>query len=123
MNIKRLKKEIKRLKKENQFLQAGIDIREDAFNYVYEQLTTESALTQELFFLIEYMSVLEKSLLTNDLSTNARTVKRAITNFKKEITEGFYANHLINKINKDTNDIAIWARKDIWRVETKPLNR
>jgi len=123
MNIKRLKKEIKRLKKENQFLQVGIDSREDAFNYVNEQLTTQSALTQELFFLIEYMSVIEKSLLTNDLSTNARTVKRAITNFKMEITEGFYANHLINKINKDTNDIAQWARKDTWRVETKPLNR
>ena len=106
MNIKRLKKEIKRLKKENQFLQVGIDSREDAFNYVNEQLTTQSALTQELFFLIEYMSVIEKSLLTNDLSTNARTVKRAITNFKMEITEGLYANHLINKINKDTNDIA-----------------
>ena len=106
MNIKRLKKEIKKLKKENQFFQKGVDSREDAFNYVNEQLTTQSALTQELFFLIEYMSVIEKSLLTNDLSTNARTVKRAITNFKMEITEGFYANHLINKINKDTNDIA-----------------
>ena len=105
--IKRLKKEIKRLKKENQFLQKGVDSREDAFNCINEQLTTESALTQELFFLVEYMSVIEQALLTNDFSTNAKTVKRAITNFKMEITEGFYANHLINKINKDTNDIAI----------------
>jgi hypothetical protein len=40
-----------------------------------------------------------------------------------EITEGFYANHLITKINTDKNDIAIWARKDIWRVGIKPLNR
>jgi len=105
--IKNLKNEIKRLKEENQFLQKGVDSREDAYNCINEQLTTESALTQELFFLVEYMSVIEQALLTNDLSTNARTVKRAITNFKKEITEGFYANHLINKINKDTNDIAI----------------
>ena len=104
--IKRLKKEIKRLKKENQFLQKGVDSREDAYNCINEQLTTQSALTQELFFLVEYMSVLEQSLLTNDLSTNARTIKRAITNFKSEITEGFYANHLINKINTDKNDIA-----------------
>lgn len=103
--IKRLKKEIKRLKKENQFLQVGIDSREDAYNCIDEQLTTQSALTQELFFLVEYMSVLEQSLLTNDLSTNARTIKRAITNFKSELTEGFYANHLINKINTDKNDI------------------
>ena len=105
--IKRLKKEIKRLKKENQFLQVGIDSREDAYNCINEQLTTESALTQELSFLLMYMQVIEESLLTNDLSTNARTIKRAITNFKSELTEGFYANHLINKINKDTNDIAI----------------
>ena len=105
--IKRLKKEIKRLKKEKQFLQVGIDSREDAYNSINEQLTTESALTQELSFLLMYMQVIEESLLTNDFSTNARTVKRAITNFKSEITEGFYSNHLITKINKDTNDIAI----------------
>lgn len=104
--IKRLKKEIKRLKKEKQFLQVGIDSREDAYNCINEQLTTESALTQELSFLLMYMQVIEESLLTNGLSTNA-TIKRAITNFKSELTEGFYANHLINKINKDTNDIAI----------------
>jgi len=103
--IKRLKKEIKRLKKENQFLQVGIDSREDAFNYVNEQLTTQSALTQELSFLLMYMQVIEESLLTNDHSTNARTIKRAITNFKSEITEGFYANHLITKLNTDKNEI------------------
>ena len=101
--IKRLKKEIKRLKKENQFLQKGVDSREDAFNCINEQLTTQSALTQELAFLLLYMEVIE-TMLTNDFSTNARTVKRAITNFKSEITEGFYSNHLITKINKDTND-------------------
>ncbi len=64
--IKRLKKEIRRLKKENQFLQKGVDSREDAYNYINEQLTAESALTQELFFLVEYMSVIEQALLTND---------------------------------------------------------
>ena len=103
--VKRLKKEIKRLKRENQFLQKGVDSREDAYNYVNEQLTTQSALTQELAFLLLYMEVIE-TMLTNDFSTNARTVKRAITNFKSEITEGFYANHLITKINTDKNDIA-----------------
>ena len=101
--VKRLKKEIKRLKKENQFLQVGIDSRENAFDYINEQLTTQSALTQELSFLLMYLEVIE-SLLNKDFSTNARTVKRAITNFKMEITEGFYSNHLITKINKDTND-------------------
>ena len=105
--IKRLEKEINRLRKENKFLQKGVESREDAFNCINEQLTTQSALTQELSFLLMYMQVIEESLLTNDLSTNAKTVKRAITNFKSELTEGFYANHLINKINTDKNDIAI----------------
>ena len=104
--IKQLKKEIKRLKKENQFFQKGVDSREDAFNYINEQLTTQSALTQELAFLLLYMEVIE-TMLTNDFSSNAKTVKRAITKFKMEITEGFYANHLITKINTDKNDITI----------------
>ena len=36
--IKNLKNEIKRLKEENQFLQKGIDSREDAYNCINEQL-------------------------------------------------------------------------------------
>ena len=95
---------VKKSKKENRFPMKGVESRKDAFNYVNEQLTTQSALTQELAFLLMYMQVIE-SLLANDFSTNARTVKRAITNFKMEITDGFYANHLITKINKDKNDI------------------
>lgn len=95
---------VKKSKKENSFPMKRVESRKDAFNYVNEQLTTQSALTQELAFLLMYMQVIE-SLLANDFSTNARTVKRAITNFKMEITDGFYANHLITKINKDKNDI------------------
>ena len=104
--IKRLEKEINRLRKENKFLQKGVESREDAYNCINEQLTTQSALTQELSFLLMYLEVIE-SLLNKDFSTNARTVKRAITNFKMEIAEGFHANHLITKINTDKNDIAI----------------
>lgn len=104
-NVKKLKSRIKELQKENEFLQKGIDSREDAHNYVCEQRDKSMALTQELAFLLMYMQVIEESLLTNDHSTNARTIKRAITNFKSEITEGFYANHLITKLNTDKNEI------------------
>lgn len=105
--IQNLKNEIKRLKEENQFLQVGIDSREEAHNYVSEQLDKQMALTQELTFLLLYMQVLE-GLIKDDFSSNAKTIKRAITKFKMELTDGFAANHLILQLNNnDNNDITI----------------
>ena len=103
--IKNLKHEIKRLKEENQFLQVGISSREEAQNYVSEQLDKQMALTQEVTFLLVYMEAVE-ALLKDDLSTNAKTIKRAITKFKMELTDGFAANHLILQFNNnDINEI------------------
>ena len=106
--IKNLKNEIKRLKKENQFLQVGIDSREEAHSFVCEQRDKAMALQQELTYLLLYMEVVEEALLKNDFSTNAKTIKRAINKFKMELTDGFGANHLINNLcNNDINDITI----------------
>lgn len=105
--IKNLKNEIKRLKEENQFLQKGIDSREEAHNIVSEQRDKAMALQQELTYLLLYMEVVE-ALLKNDFSTNAKTIKRAITKFKMELTDGFGANHLILQLNNnDINNIVI----------------
>ena len=105
--IKNLKNEIKRLKGENQFLQVGIDSREEAHNIVCEQRDKAMALQQELTYLLLYMEVVE-ALLKNDFSTNAKTIKRAITKFKMELTDGFAANHLLLQLNNnDINNIAI----------------
>ena len=105
--IKNLKNEIKRLKEENQFLQVGIDSREEAHNIVSEQRDKAMALQQELTYLLLYMEVVE-ALLKNDFSTNAKTIKRAITKFKMELTDGFAANHLLLQLNNnDINNIAI----------------
>lgn len=105
--IKNLKNEIKRLKKENQFLQKGIDSREEAHNFVCKQRDKAMALQQELTYLLLYMQVLE-GLIKDDFSSNAKTIKRAINKFKMELTDGFGANHLINNLcNNDINDIAI----------------
>ena len=105
--IKNLKNEIKRLKEENQFLQKGIDSREEAQNIVSEQRDKAMALQQELTYLLLYMEVVE-ALLKNDFSTNANTIKRAITKFKMELTDGFAANHLLLQLNNnDINNIAI----------------
>ena len=105
--IKNLKNEIKRLKEENQFLQKGIDSKEEAHNIVSEQRDKAMALQQELTYLLLYMEVVE-ALLKNDFSTNAKTIKRAITKFKMELTDGFGANHLLLQLNNnDINNIVI----------------
>ncbi len=106
--IKNLKNEIKRLKEENQFLQKGIDSREEAHNIVSEQRDRAMALQQELVFLLLYMQAVEEALLKDDFSSNSKTIKRAINKFKMELTDGFAANHLILQLNNnDINDITI----------------
>ena len=105
--IKNLKNEIKRLKEENQFLQKGIDSREEAHNIVSEQRDKAMALQQELTYLLLYMEVVE-GIIKDDFSSNAKTIKRAITKFKMELTDGFGANHLLLQLNNnDINNIAI----------------
>ena len=105
--IKNLKNEIKRLKEENQFLQKGIDSREEAHNIVSEQRDKAMALQQELTYLLLYMEVVE-GIIKDDFSSNAKTIKRAITKFKMELTDGFAANHLLLQLNNnDINNIAI----------------
>ena len=106
--IKNLKNEIKRLKEENQFLQKGIDSREEAHDFVCKQREKEMALQQELTYLLLYMEVVE-GIIKDDFSSNAKTIKRAINKFKMELTDGFAANHLILQLNNndENNDIAI----------------
>ena len=105
--IKNLKNEIKRLKEENQFLQKGIDSREEAHNFVCKQRDKAMALQQELTYLLLYMEVVE-GIIKDDFSSNAKTIKRAITKFKMELTDGFGANHLLLQLNNnDINDITI----------------
>ena len=97
-NVKKLKSRIKELQKENEFLQKGIDSREDAHNYVCEQRDKSMALTQEISFLLLYIESIQE-LIKDDYSSNAKTIKRAIGKFKQELTDGFANNHLILKLN------------------------
>ena len=97
-NIKKLKSRIKELQKENEFLQKGIDSREDAHNYVCEQRDKSMALTQEITFLLLYIESIQE-LIKDDYSSNAKTIKRAIGKFKQELTDGFSSNHMILKLN------------------------
>ena len=102
-NVKKLKSRIKELQKENEFLQKGIDSREDAHNYVCEQRDKSMALTQEITFLLLYIESLQE-LIKDDYSSNAKTIKRAIGKFKQELTDGFSSNHLITQLNKNKLD-------------------
>lgn len=101
--IKKLKSKIKELQKENEFLQKGIDSRENAHNYVCEQRDKSMALTQEITFILLYISAIQE-LIKNDYSSNAKTIKRAINKFKQELTDGFSSNHLILKLNNNKLD-------------------
>ena len=102
-NVKKLKSRIKELQKENEFLQKGIDSREDAHNYVSEQRDKSMALTQEITFLLLYIEAIQE-LIKDDYSSNAKTIKRAIGKFKQELTDGFSSNHLITQLNKNKLD-------------------
>ena len=101
--VKRLKDRIKELQEENEFLQKGIDTREEAHDYVSELLDKQMALTQEVTFLLVYMEAVE-ALMKDDSSSNEKTIKRAINKFKSELIEGFGNNHLILKINNNNED-------------------
>ena len=107
-NVKKLKSRIKELQKENEFLQKGIDSREQAHDIACEQRDRAMALQQELVFLLLYMQAVEE-VIKDDFSSNAKTIKRAINKFKMELTDGFAANHLILQLNNndENNDIAI----------------
>ena len=102
-NVKKLKSRIKELQKENEFLQKGIDSREDAHNYVCEQRDKSMALTQEITFLLLYIESIQE-LIKDDYSSNAKTIKRAIGKFKQELTDGFSSNHLITQLHKNKLD-------------------
>ena len=102
-NVKKLKSRIKELQKENEFLQKGIDSREDAHNYVSEQRDKSMALTQEITFLLLYIEAIQE-LIKDDYSSNAKTIKRAIGKFKQELTDGFSSNHLITQLHKNKLD-------------------
>ena len=105
--VRQLKKQIKQLKEENEFLQKGIDNREDAHDYVCKQRDTQMAVTQELVYMLLFMEVLE-DLIKNNYTTVSQTIKRAINKFRQELTDGFSKSHLILNINdKLDNDITL----------------
>ena len=98
--VRLLKQQIKKLQEENKYLQVGIDIREKAYDCVCEQRDIQMAMSQELTFLLLYMESIV-SMIKDDYSTNAKTIRRAIGKFKSELFDGFASNHLTMLPNKN----------------------
>lgn len=100
--MRQLKQEIKKLQEENEFLQIGIESREDAHNYVCKQRDMAMVLTQEIAFLLLYMQSIEE-LIKKDypINSNAKIIQLAINRFRAELVNGFGDNHLYNNMNKE----------------------
>ena len=94
---KKLKSKINELKEKIKSQQEEIETRVECHDYVCEQRDKAMAETQEITFLLLYTEAIQE-LLRNDLSINAKIIKRAIGRFKQELTNGFADNHLVTKL-------------------------
>ena len=104
--MRQLKQEIKKLQKENEFLQVGIESRENAYNYVCEQRARQEALTQELVFLLLYMEAIERLVKKDSKrNVNAMIIEQAINKFRRELTRGLGDNFLYTSPINDTIDL------------------
>ena len=101
--MKRNTNEIKQLKKEIDFLNKGIDSREEAFESIYNEKETQVRLVKELTYMLLHMEVIE-DLIKNDHNHTSKIVKRAFAQMKHQLVNGFYADGTINNILNDSTD-------------------
>ena len=101
--MKRNTNEIKRLKKEIDFLNKGIDSREEAFESIYDEKETQMRLVKELTYMLLHMEVIE-DLIKNDHNHTSKIVKRAFAQMKHQLVNGFYADGTINNALNDSTD-------------------
>lgn len=101
--MKRNTNEIKQLKKEIDFLNKGIDSREEAFESIYNEKETQVRLVKELTYMLLHMEVIE-DLIKNDHNQTSKIVKRAFAQLKHQLINGFYADGTINNALNDSTD-------------------
>ena len=99
--MKRNTNEIKQLKKEIDFLNKGIDSREEAFESIYDEKETQMRLVKELTYMLLHMEVIE-DLIKNDHNHTSKIVKRAFAQMKHQLVNGFYADGTINNALNDS---------------------
>ena len=94
---KKLKSRINELKEKIKSQQVEIETREECHDYVCKQRDKAMAICQEITFLLLYTEAIQE-FIKDDLSNNAKTIRRAIGKFKQELTDGFSSNHLVTQL-------------------------
>ena len=81
------KQYIKRLKNEIDFLNKGIDSREEAYDTIYKEKERQMAITKQLTYLFIIIDSLDK-LTNSDNSQMSRAIKKALNTTKAELAQG-----------------------------------
>lgn len=81
------KQYIKRLKNEIDFLNKGIDSREEAYDTIYKEKEKQMAITKQLTYLFIIIDSLDK-LTNNDNSSMSRVIRKALNTTKAELAQG-----------------------------------
>lgn len=97
------KQYVKRLKNEIDFLNEGINSREEAYDAVYKEKERQIAITKQLTYLFIIIDSLDK-LTNSDNSPMSRAIKKALNTTKAELGKGMLGLPLnIHNILNDTN--------------------
>lgn len=95
--------ELDKLQNENDFLQKGIESREEAYDTIYREKERQMRLVKELTYMLLHMEVIE-DLIKNDHNHTSKIVKRAFAQMKHQLVNGFYADGTINNALNDSTD-------------------
>lgn len=102
------KQYIKRLKNEIDFLNKGIDSREEAYDTIYKEKERQMAITKQLTYLFIIIDSLDK-LTNSDNSQMSRAIKKALNTTKAELAEGMLSLPYFNLTNIiNDNQTATW---------------
>lgn len=79
--------ELDKLQKDNDFLQKGIESREEAYDTIYREKERQMAVTKQLTYLFIIIDSLDK-LTNSDNSQMSRAIKKALNTTKAELAQG-----------------------------------
>ena len=95
---KRYNKQTKRLKKDIDFLNRGINSREEAYDTIYNEKERQMAITKQLTYLFIIIDSLDK-LTIKDPSPMSKAIQKALNATKAELAEGMLSLPLMNLTN------------------------
>jgi hypothetical protein len=79
--------ELDKLQNENDFLQKGIESREEAYDTIYREKERQMSVTKQLTYLFIIIDSLDK-LTNSDNSPMSRAIKKALNATKAELAQG-----------------------------------